>query len=216
MFRENNPPPCPKLQGTKLGPLRISGKIPCEDLRAQRSWGDFQDSFLASFFTWGTGDFKAAAGVILSSAVCDTSHRKLHHGNLITNLNSVKRILAPGKTTSEHILCPALYHPFLLFSKSFKLFATSIKLLSKRPHREQTKDSRLHPVERRNRHPQMPGARFSISPGSEARPPRGCTVALAARKVSTTNSAFPAHCCPRSGSGAAGLAPHREGKPPCL
>lgn len=106
--------------------------------------------------------------------------------------------------------------PFLLLSKSFKLFATSIKLLSKRPHREQTKDSRLHPVERRNRHPQTPGAKFSISPGSEARPPRGCTVALAARKVSTTNSAFPAHCCPRSGSGAAGLAPHQEGKPPCL
>lgn len=124
MFRENNPPPCPKLQGTKLGPFSIGGDILCEDLRAQRAWGDFQGSFLASFFTWGTGDFKAAAGVILSSAVCDISHRKLHHGNLITNPHSVKRILTPGKTTSDtSSILLSITHFYCL--KSFKLFATS-------------------------------------------------------------------------------------------
>jgi len=48
----------------------------------------------------------------------------------------------------------------------------------------------------------MPGAKFSISPGREGRSPRGCTVVLAARKVTTTDSASPAHCCPWGGSGA--------------
>ena len=70
------------------------------------------------------GDFKAAAGVILSSAVCDISHRKLHHGNLITNPHSVKRILTPGKTTSDtSSILLSITHFYCL--KSFKLFATS-------------------------------------------------------------------------------------------
>ena len=62
----------------------------------------------------------------------------------------------------------------------------------------------------------MPEAKFSLSPGSEGRSPRGCTVVLAARKVDTTAASL-LTAAPGVGQGLyAGLAPHQEGQPPSL
>lgn len=143
MFGENNPPPCPKptLHRTKLKPLRISRKILCVDLRVRRGWGDFSDFYLevSSLSRPCTEDFKATNDNILRSATCNASQRKLHHDNLISNLNQSMEYSLLENHFRTQPLSPSL-SPISTDSKAFQtLFPTSMKLVPKRPHREQTK-----------------------------------------------------------------------------
>ena len=133
-FRENNPPPCPKLQGTKLGPLRIGRKIPCEDLRAQRGWGDRQGSFSASFFTQGLGILKPL--LVLHSVRLCTEMYNISHKASSWQPDHQSEFSQENIPTWEHYfrthpLSPSLPPISTVFTNTNS--NSSTKLLSKRP-----------------------------------------------------------------------------------